>query len=60
MYVERKYEHNNDIIRLIVFKCHITYLYGYNYNEIYRTCPKQNKINFNKTNIINNSTGSFI
>ena len=77
MYAERKYEHNNDKIRLIVFKCHITYLlqkivymfillffwimrYGYNYNEIYKTCQKQNKINFNKTNIINNSTGSFI
>ena len=26
MYAERKYEHNNDKIRLIVFKCHITYL----------------------------------
>ena len=26
MYAERKYENNNDKIRLIVFKCHITYL----------------------------------
>lgn len=26
MYIEKKYEHNNDIISLIVFKCDITYL----------------------------------